>query len=166
MRNIEIKARLRDLPAAQSIAAALADRRLGFEEQVDTYFHCGNGRLKLRQIRGQEAQLVWYARPADPRPKPSDYQIVPVPQAEALRSALQAALGVFKVVSKRREIYLCGNVRIHLDDVQGLGQFLEFEAVLSPELNDSAGREQLESLLAKFGISPEDLLAGSYAEMI
>jgi adenylate cyclase, class 2 len=57
-------------------------------------------------------------------------------------------------------------VRIHLDDVEGLGQFLEFEAVLSPEIDDTAGRQQLEQLIRQFNIQPEDLLAGSYIDMI
>jgi predicted adenylyl cyclase CyaB len=139
---------------------------LGVEEQIDTYFRCNNGRLKLRQIGGQPAQLVWYARPSDPQPKASDYHLVPVPQAETLIAALRAALGVVNVIRKRREIYLWQNVRIHLDDVEGLGRFLEFEAVLSPEIDEAAGRAQLEKLIPQFNIQPKDLLAGSYADML
>jgi len=166
MRNIEIKARLHDLPAARRVAEKLATRRVGVQEQIDTYFRCANGRLKLRQITGQAAQLVWYVRPSDTRPKASDYHLVPVPQPETLLAALRAAMGIVNVVRKRREIYLWHNVRIHLDDVEGLGQFLEFESVLSPEVDESVGREQLETLMTQFGIRPEDLLAGSYADLI
>jgi adenylate cyclase class 2 len=165
MRNIEIKARLWDLPAARQVAEGLATQRLGLQEQTDTYFHCANGRLKLRQINGQTAQLIWYVRPSDPRPKASDYHLVPVLQPEPLIAALRAAIGVINVVRKRREIYLWHNVRIHLDDVEGLGQFLEFEAVLSAEIGENAGREQLEKLTVQFGIEPKDLLAGSYTDM-
>ena len=166
MRNIELKARLHDLPAARRVAEALATERLGVQQQVDTYFRCTTGRLKLRQINGQTAQLVWYARPSDPQPKASDYHLVPVPQPETLKAALEAALGIVNVVRKRREIYLWHNVRIHLDDVEGLGQFLEFEAVLSPEIDDAVGHEQLEKLMTEFNIRPDDLLAGSYTDMI
>jgi len=45
MRNIEIKARLHDLPAARRVAEKLATRRVGVQEQIDTYFRCANGRL-------------------------------------------------------------------------------------------------------------------------
>jgi predicted adenylyl cyclase CyaB len=166
MRNIELKARLHDLPAARQMAETLATQRLGVQEQVDTYFRCTNGRLKLRQIDGQAAQLVWYVRASDPRPKASDYHLVPVPQPETLLAALRAAMGIVNVVRKRREIYLWHNVRIHLDDVEGLGQFLEFEAVLSPEIDEAAGRQQLETLMPQFGIRPQDLLAGSYTDLI
>jgi predicted adenylyl cyclase CyaB len=166
MRNIELKARLHDLPAARRVAEALATQRLGVQEQIDTYFRCTNGRLKLRQITGQTAQLVWYVRPSDPRPKASDYHLVSVPQPETLIMALRAAMGIVNVVRKRREVYLWRNVRIHLDEVEGLGQFLEFEAVLSPEIDDAAGRGQLEKLMSQFDIRPEDLLAGSYTDMI
>ena len=166
MRNIESKPVFTTCRPHGAAAEALATQRLGVQEQIDTYFRCANGRLKLRQIDGQTAQLVWYVRPSDPQPKASDYHLVPVPQPETLVAALRAAMGVVNVVRKRREIYLWHNVRIHLDDVEGLGQFLEFEAVLSPEIDEAAGRGQLEHLIAQFGIRPEDLLAGSYTDMI
>ena len=166
MRNIELKARLDDLPAARRVAESLATQRLGVQEQIDTYFRCATGRLKLRQISGQTAQLIWYVRPSDPRPKASDYYLVPAPQPETLIAALRSAMGIVCVVRKRREIYLWQNVRIHLDEVEGLGQFLEFEAVLSPGIDETAGRGQLQDLMAQFGIRPEDLLAGSYIDML
>src|SRR5271157_3757671 len=93
MRNIELKAFLHDLPAARRVAETLATQRLGIQEQIDTYFRCANGRLKLRQISGQTAQLVWYVRPSDPRPKASDYHLVPAPHPETLIAALRAAMG-------------------------------------------------------------------------
>ena len=147
------------------MAQAVATKRLGVQQQLDTYFHCPRGRLKLRQIDGLSAQLVWYARPDRNGPKESQYQLVPISNPETLKAALAAALGVRRVVQKRREIFLLHNVRIHLDEVLGLGNFLEFEAVLAPELDDAAGRAQLEQLLETFAIDPADLLAGSYGDM-
>ncbi len=166
MRNIELKARLRNLAAARNVAHKLATTRLGVQSQVDTYFHCTTGRLKLRQIDDRAAQLVWYARPDNPQPKASDYQLVAIEDAESLKAALTAALGVVNIVRKRREIFLWHNVRIHLDEVASLGQFLEFEAVLSPEMTDASGRAQLDELIRQFGIQPTDLLAGSYTDMV
>ncbi len=165
MRNIELKARLADPQNARQIAAAVATKRLGVQEQVDTYFHCPNGRLKLRQIDGLSAQLVWYARPDQQGPKASDYRLVPVANPETLKAALAAALGVRTVVRKRREVFLWHNVRIHLDEVEGLGSFLEFEAVLGPHVDDAAGQAQLAELVAKFAIAPGDLLPDSYGDM-
>jgi predicted adenylyl cyclase CyaB len=166
LRNIELKARLRDLAAARAVAESVATKRLGVQHQVDTYFHCHNGRLKLRQIDRLSAQLVWYARPDQQGPKASDYRLVPVSNPETLKAALTAALGVRGVVEKRREIFLVENVRIHLDEVVGLGQFLEFEAVLGAEHSDADGHAQLDRLTAQFGIRPDDLLSGSYGEMV
>jgi predicted adenylyl cyclase CyaB len=166
MRNIEIKARLADLDSARRIAAASATGRLGIQEHVDTYFHCPNGRLKLRQIDGLSAQLVWYARPDQQGPKASDYVLVPVANPETLKAALSAGLGVRGVVRKRREVFLWDNVRIHLDEVEGLGSFLEFEAVLGPRVDDAAGRAQLDQLVQEFAVDPADLLSGSYGDML
>lgn len=164
-RNVELKARLADPGAARRTAEAIATRRLGAQEQVDTYFHCANGRLKLRQIDGLRAQLVWYARPDEHGPKASRYVLAPVSNPETLKAALGAALGVRGVVRKRREVFLWHNVRIHLDEVEGLGSFLEFEAVLGPDADETAGRAQVEELLEKFSVTPADLLPASYADM-
>ncbi len=166
MRNIELKARLTDLPAARRTAAALAADHAGTLEQVDTYFTGLHGRLKLRETVGGSAQLVWYSRPDERGPKASDYLLVPTEAPEALKAALSAAWGVRCVVRKRREVYLWGNVRIHLDEVESLGAFLEFEAVLGEEVGDAAGLAQVEELTARFAIRPQDLLSGSYADML
>jgi adenylate cyclase, class 2 len=165
-RNIELKARLHDLAPAREVAQQLATASLGVQHQTDTYFHCRRGRLKLREITGQTAQLVSYERPDRVDAKGSDYQLVDVPDPAALKQALSAALGVRVVVAKRREIYLVNNVRIHLDEVAGLGEFLEFEAVLSPGRDDASGHQQLAKLQAAFRIQPDDLLAVSYADLL
>lgn len=164
-RNIELKARLRDPATARLAAQAIATGAAGVEVQTDTYFHVPHGRLKLREIAGRPAVLIAYRRPDDAAAKASDYRLVPMDDAEALKLALAAALGIRAVVQKRREIFLVDNVRIHLDEVAGLGSFLEFEAVLSPECDDAAGHAQLERLSRHFGLAPADLVEGSYGEL-
>jgi adenylate cyclase class IV len=166
MRNIELKARLADLDAARKAAAAIATKQLGTQQQIDTYFHCRHGRLKLRQIDGLRAELVWYARADQTDPKPSDYQLAPLAHPETLKAALAAALGVRAIVEKRREIFLYHQERIHMDDVLHLGHFIEFEAVLGPALDEAAGRALIDTLMGHFAISPADLLASSYGEML
>ena len=166
MKNIELKARLANLDAAGTTARSLATKRLATQHQIDTYFHCHTGRLKLREIDGLTAELIWYVRPDAQGPKTSDYSLVPVSNPQTLKAALTGALGIRGVVDKQREILLYHNVRIHLDDVAGLGQFLEFEAVLGPEDDDAESRTRLDWLIEQFGIGPGDLLSGSYGEMI
>jgi predicted adenylyl cyclase CyaB len=70
------------------------------------------------------------------------------------------------VVEKHREIYLYRNVRIHLDEVRGLGSFLEFEAVLGPGVDQVAGQSQLDFLAREFSLDRGDLLSGSYSDMV
>src|SRR5262249_10182433 len=113
-RNIELKARLADLPATREIAARLASRRLGTQHQIDPYFAAPLGRLKLRQVDGLSASLIAYHRADEAGPKPSDYELVPIAHPESLKRALAVALGVRGLIDKRREVFLCDNVRIHL----------------------------------------------------
>jgi len=166
LRNLELKARLGNLDAARTVAQAVATSRLSPQHQIDTYFHCRHGRLKLRQIDGLSAQLVSYARADEPGPKVSDYVLAPVSNPESLKAALTATLGVRCVVEKHREIFLHQNVRIHLDEVKGLGSFLEFEAVLGPGVDDARGQSQLDYLAREFSLTRGDLLSGSYSDMV
>ncbi len=165
-RNLELKARLNSLPDAVRRAEQVATQHVGCQIQQDTYFHCRTGRLKLRTIAGGPAQLVSYARPDRPDAALSRYHLVDVPDAPALEQALNVTLGVWVVVRKRREIYLHHNVRIHLDDVAGLGVFLEFEAVLSPQDDDLVSRTRLDFLSQHFNLSPDDLRHESYSDML
>lgn len=165
-RNVELKARLPDIAAARRLAAQIATQGPTIERQVDTYFHCHQGRLKLRQINDSEALLVSYARADQAEAKPSDYRLVAVAHADELKSALAETLGIKIVVDKRREIFLRGPVRIHLDQVAGLGSFLEFEAVLDRAFDERSAHVELADLQRRFEIRPADLLEGSYADLL
>jgi predicted adenylyl cyclase CyaB len=165
-RNIELKAKLASLEAARPIAERLATATLEVEVQTDTYFARAQGRLKLRERQGLPSQLVWYARTDGEQAKPSDYLLVDVADAPALKQALVSAYGVLVAVEKRREIYLHENVRIHLDRVTNLGDFLEFEAVLGPEHDDASGYAKLEALAREFGIEAEHRIATSYSDLL
>lgn len=166
MRNIELKSRLLDLAAARQVARGLEAVETGTLRQTDTYFLCVHGRLKLRETDGHAPQLVWYRRPDQPRPKGSDYHLVAVADPAALKAALCGALGLRGVVQKTRELFLLDNVRIHLDQVDGLGAFLEFEAVLDETHDEAHGHQQLDRLSHAFGLRPHDLLAQSYSDLL
>jgi adenylate cyclase class 2 len=161
--NVEIKARVADLASVRERVARLAARRVGVDEQVDTYFRAPHGRLKLRESSLSGAQLVPYVRPDVAAPRRSDYTIVPVEDPDGVKALLARILGVHRVVRKRREIWLAENVRIHLDEVQGLGSFLELEAVFDGDREAEPGeRARLEELMGALGVEPGSLLPDSY----
>jgi predicted adenylyl cyclase CyaB len=164
--NLELKARHPDLRMAAAAVEQLGAQGPTVESQTDTYFRVPNGLLKLREIEGQQAALIWYTRPDRRDARTSTYQLVPVPDPDGLRAALDGALAVRGTVRKRRTIYLWHNVRIHLDEVDGLGTFVEFEAVLSPGEDEATARRRLEELGRVLGIRPEDCLAPSYADLL
>jgi len=166
MKNIEIKAVCRDLDAAHRVAAGLGAECRGTIHQVDTYFRVPEGRLKLRQATPGPDQLVYYQRPDQPQPKVSQIQTVEVAQAGALCGLLSAALGVLIRVVKDRELWLLDNVRIHLDTVEGLGSFIEFEILVTREHPEALCRSRAEELLAAFSVDEADLVAGSYSDLL
>jgi predicted adenylyl cyclase CyaB len=165
-RNIELKARLEDLESARKTADRLATQRSPDQHQRDTYFVCRHGRLKLREIRGQAAQLISYARDDLASTKASHYRLLEVSEPELIGEMLLTTLGLLVVVEKHREITFHNHVRIHLDDVRDLGTFIEFEAVLGPDDPESAGHEIVQSLCREFAVRDEQVLADSYSDMV
>jgi predicted adenylyl cyclase CyaB len=165
-RNLELKARCPDLRTLAAQVERLGARYAGLEVQTDTYFRVPKGRLKLREIAGQGAALIGYSRPDQTGARHSNYHLVPVPDAAAMKVLLTEMFGVRGVVSKRRRIWLRDNVRIHLDEVVGLGTFIEFEAVVTSPDQESAAPAQLDELCRALHIAPVDLLAPSYADLL
>ncbi|MBX7166625.1 MAG: class IV adenylate cyclase [Pirellulales bacterium] len=165
-RNVELKARLDDLAAARRIACELATQLLGTQRQVDTYFRVAQGRLKLREIDQATGQLIWYSRPDQTAAKTSEYRLVEVCDCAGLRAALAEACGVLVEVDKQREVFLFEQVRIHLDEVRGLGSFLEFEAVLQPDEPIEAGLRQVALLSERFQLTSRQQVAASYSDLL
>lgn len=148
----------------------------GIERQRDTYFRVANGRLKLRERwpldssgvlqEPSASQLIWYQRPDDAHARASDYSLIVVENGSELRDVLAGALGVTVEVVKLRVIHLHDNVRIHLDDVTGLGKFLEFEAIVDECCDEAAARVKLDKLVSEFQLSPDCVIAGSYSDLL
>src|SRR5204862_259632 len=134
--------------------------------QIDTYFHVPHGRLKLREIEGKGAELIWYDRPNAVAFRGSDYYLIPTADPQAMRQALGAALGVRGEVRKKRTLLIWHNVRIHLDHVENLGSFIEFEAVISDDADEAVSHDRLATLSVALGIVPADRVAVSYSDLL
>ncbi len=166
MENVEIKARCHDLAAMARAAAAAGAVAESTFDQVDTYFNVQTGRLKLRQQDSVGDELIFYRRADENSPKLSRYDRIPIVPAHRLGSILAQALGIKTVVRKRRELWRLDNVRIHLDQVEGLGSFVELEVQVTPGRDLAGCHAQADALMAALGIRPADLLAGSYSDLI
>lgn len=168
MPNIEIKAHYKDLGKGQEIAKELGGTYVGLDHQIDTYFCAPKGRLKLRESSLSGAMLIPYMRSDVSGPKKSDYALLRTDDAVTTKRLLSEMLGVETVVEKHRHIYLIDNVRVHLDDVKGLGQFFELEAVYSSTDAEVEKAEHLkvERLKEAFGVLENDLIRGSYREAV
>ena len=164
--NIEIKARVRDFPELKRRAEAISDSPLEVIPQEDTFFVTPKGRLKLRVLAADRAQLVYYERPDRDGPKRSDYFIFNTNDPENLKTALKLALGIRGAVKKTRYLYMVGQTRVHLDDVEGLGQFMELEVVLRDDQSDAQGQAIANDLMKKLGIEPTDLIEGAYMDLL
>jgi adenylate cyclase class IV len=165
MQNVELKVRCADLTAVRERARELGATEEGLLLQTDTYFVAGTGRLKLREVEGWGASLIAYERPDAAGTRVSDYEVVPVDQPEGLKRALARALGVRIVVRKQREFWLYRYTRIHLDTVEGLGEFVELETV-AQGISLAAAQAECEAVAARLDIAALPRLPGSYSDLL
>ncbi len=164
-RLVELKARYEDLGKARALLSGA--ERVGTFRQTDTYFSLGERRLKLRAAEGKkEGQLVYYERPDAGGVKESLVLLADLPDAAVVLDILRRTFPVQAEVRKTREIYRLEGVQIHLDSVDGLGKFIEFEKVVAGEAERETGRAQLESLVRYFQIDADDLMASSYSDLL
>lgn len=165
-RNIEIKARVADLAALRARAVALVGCEPELIEQDDSFFAVPHGRLKLRQFVDGSAELIHYHRADTVDAKASDYVRVAAPDAEGLRLALTRALGSLGRVRKQRWLLLHGATRIHLDRVEGLGDFMELEVVLRDGQSDADGVATAEALMHALELAEAPRMAGAYLDLL
>jgi predicted adenylyl cyclase CyaB len=164
--NIEIKARASDFAGLRKRTEALSDTPAQVIPQEDTFFNTSKGRLKLRQLAPDHGQLVYYERTDASGPKRSNYSIFETSDPDSLKTALSLALGVRGVVRKKRTLFLVGQTRVHLDEVEGLGDFMELEVVLHPGQSDAEGQAIARDLMTRLGVAENDLLESAYMDLL
>jgi predicted adenylyl cyclase CyaB len=164
--NIEIKARIHDLPGLKKRVAAISDTVGELIPQEDIFFNSPQGRLKLRILAPDQGQLIYYERPDNSGPKQSDYFISQTAEPATLTDVLSRSYGVRGIVRKERWLYWIGNTRIHLDEVEGLGSFLEFEVVLSAGQTIQEGQSIAAALMSRLDIAESDLVDSAYIDLL
>lgn len=165
-RNIEIKARVADLSSIRARAASLASGPAQVIDQVDTFFVPARGRLKVRAFADGSGELIAYERPDGQGPKQSAYTRVECRDAAALSAALARVLPLRGVVVKRRELFLAGRTRIHLDVVENLGCFVELEVVLGADESPERGHQEARDLIASLQIPDTAFVAEAYIDLL
>ena len=165
-RNIEIKARIDNIEALAAKVSEIADKGPIEIDQDDTFFSCPNGRMKLRTFSDDKGELIFYQRPNQAGPKESVYFLSPITAPDKMRGVLTQGYGQTGRVRKHRTLFLIGRTRVHLDRVEGLGDFMEFEVVLAEKESTEFGVSITNELLSKLGISPDSLIEGAYVDLL
>ncbi|MDB5205441.1 MAG: class adenylate cyclase [Flavisolibacter sp.] len=164
--NFEFKAKLEDISAAENILMQHSPLFIGEDHQVDTYFNVPNGRLKLREGTIEHA-LIFYERTDSAAAKQSNVTLFRHTPDVSLKQALTQSLGVKVVIDKKRRIYFIDTVKFHFDKVEGLGTFIEVEAI---DKDGDIGLERLKEQCLFYqvllNIKEEQFVAGSYSDLL
>ena len=164
--NVEIKAVCKDPEFIRNNLLSHKAELKGTDKQTDTYFNVSTGRLKLRE-GNIENSLIFYERINKTGPKNSHFHLVKVEDSTGLKEVLTRSLGVKVVVRKKREIYYINNIKFHIDEVPGLGSFVEIEAGnILADLSPEELKEQCDFYMQELGIKEEDLIDISYSDML
>jgi predicted adenylyl cyclase CyaB len=167
MKNIEIKFQI---SSPQEILSSLNQHHdidfLWSKEQTDVYFQIPHGRLKLRIQTDSDSELIYYQRNNASEARLSEYHIFTTSNGDSLRQILEQALGLKTIVKKKRHLYQFRNVRIHIDEVHDLGNYIEFESVLDETTDEETGQKNLHQLLKDLSTFPLTPVAESYADLI
>lgn len=183
MRNIEIKAKVNDPDTFLSKANRFPNMPLSELDQTDYFFNTTKPelRLKLRVERRSDLQndpnkirwdsnirsyLVSYERPDETGPKLSKYDIYTPSDPEQLRRCLTTSLGLKGILRKNRKVWLNGNTRIHFDNVQNLGYFMELEVVLDSNETPKEGERKARFLMNELGVKEDDLIDCAYFDLL
>jgi predicted adenylyl cyclase CyaB len=164
--NVEIKARTREPRRVLQRLAEVGAVLQGIDRQVDTYYEARHGRLKLRRGTIEHA-LIAYERADLHGPKVSRVTLYEPSDSDRLHATLSAALEVLVVVDKQRHIWWAENVKLHVDEVDRLGSFLEVEAIdRHGNLGEAALRRQCGEWLELLAVDHGDLVDRSYSDML
>jgi len=163
-RNLEFKAPIHTLESALGVCRRIGARKIGVLVQTDTYFNVRKGRLKLREINGEKFELIYYKRASLKGSRYSEFEVIPVIEADKVKNVCGALFGVKIVVKKTRTLFLCKNARIHIDAVNRLGRFVEFEVLVNH--GKAQARHLMDFLIREFSFSKTTSIAGSYADLL
>ncbi len=165
-KNLEIKATIKNKNSCMSKAEKLSGSEPEIIHQEDIFFHCEEGRLKLRIFEPNSGVLIFYQRPDQKGPKISEYFISETAEPAKLKEVLGHAYGILGKVTKTRHLFMVGRTRIHIDQVHDLGEFVELEVVLSEAEDPKQGEVIAQKLMKELHIQENDLIQCSYFDLL
>ncbi len=166
MKNLEIKARYPWTDEVVNILNEIDAQFKTVEIQTDTYFDVNNGRIKIRERLGKDAEMIQYFREDKADIKECSFSLVHVKNPESVKSILTREHGIREVIQKHREIWIWHNVRIHFDRVKKLGEFIELEAGIDDDNPVDVSESRIRELMVKFDIKKHNLIEQSYIDLI
>lgn len=166
MKNLELKFKCKDFIHALKAVKKLSALNRGVLKQTDVYFGIKPGRLKLRTINKTEHQLIYYKRANIKGSKVSNYYIENITHPERVKNILESIYGIKAVVIKKRRLYLFKNCRIHLDEVKGLGKFIEFEIVCLNYTDEQNAPRLMDFMKREFNVKINNIIKQSYSDLM
>jgi predicted adenylyl cyclase CyaB len=131
--------------------------------QIDYYFQIGTEKEKIREINHHTISLISYKRSEKNGRKDSNYVIKEISQEQ--KESLLKEKPLLCLVDKNRQLWMYKNTRIHIDNVVGLGNFMELETVVK-DISKNQGLNEFKEVVKKLEIDLEETEPFSYSDLI
>ena len=165
MRNIESKFRCADHERVAAHALDMGARDEGCSRQRDQFYDVPRGRLKLRILEDGRRELISYNRENLPEARTSEYSLHVTSNAATLDEVLNRAVARTETIEKSRHLLIHRNTHINLDNVVGLGRFIELETVIHGQTEVEAEREH-EEMVRALGLGEVERISVGYVDLL
>jgi adenylate cyclase class 2 len=181
---VEVKVPLLDEKSIEKILVDAGGQRLNSETQTDMYFDhpCRSfsqtdeairlrSRTPLDDVPGSSSkyaqiELTYKGPKVDGKTKTRLEFTSGVRDFEAVAEILHhTGFKHVATIRKRRVFFDIEGITASIDDVEGIGLFLELEAIAKGEEKMQAARTKLLSLVERFGFDPQKMVRDSYLEI-
>ena len=171
--EVEIKAYLDDYILVENQLQQLGAVFEKTIPQSDTYFQHPirnfaqtDEALRIR-ISDKNSYLTYKGAKVDSSTKTREELELAIPEPDKLNAILKKiGFSPVMTVKKTRKKYILDEIKISIDMVEGLGNFIEFELDVSEKEHIQSARERLFSLLKRLNIPNEKLERRSYLELL
>lgn len=160
--NIELKVKIDDFSHILNILENKKVELAKVLNQRDIYYKHPLGLLKLRIFDGT-GELIFYQRDESIKDRVSNYHILDV-KPEQAENYFQRIFEIETEVVKTRNLYIYKNTRIHLDEVNNLGNYLELETVVKANMED--GKKEFDEVVQLLGLDISQQIKSSYRTLM
>ncbi|MHA2100815.1 MAG: class IV adenylate cyclase [Candidatus Kariarchaeaceae archaeon] len=172
MIEVEIKLACDDPESVITKLKEMGAEQVNNESNMDIYFNhpvrdfgSTDEALRIREVNSQ-VELTYKGPKFDSKSKTREEITIPVESLEIKDVFYRLNFPVGGIVNKKRDNWTIDNVKISIDQVENLGDYVELEISSNNNENIEYDRSILYRIATSLGLNPENQIRESYLELL